>query len=174
LSVGEIAEMIGTSRRTVYGYERGMAKASVSAAYNLIWVLGIPVAKPIDVLDKSRNQRKCRLLLTAKNAIGKHGFLQRIFGRFASDRFTAVRRAPFDFVIYVRKGKKRIIGAVAGDSEPWLERRVDETLSVSRILKAHPILITDERRALNRDITCIRHDELSKIKKPEELLTSFT
>jgi putative transcriptional regulator len=44
LSIGELAQMMGTSTRTVYSYERGMAKASVSAAYNLICILGIPVA----------------------------------------------------------------------------------------------------------------------------------
>jgi len=37
LSMGKLAESLGLSRRTLYGYERGMARASVSAAYKLEW-----------------------------------------------------------------------------------------------------------------------------------------
>ncbi|XES77724.1 MAG: helix-turn-helix domain-containing protein [Candidatus Bathyarchaeia archaeon] len=62
-SIGKLAELVGVSRRTLYGYERGMAKASVASAYNLAKALGVPVAKPIDVLQPTQKQRA---LFTAK------------------------------------------------------------------------------------------------------------
>jgi putative transcriptional regulator len=169
LSVGEIAEMIGISRRTLYGYERGMAKASVTAAYNMIWTLGIPVANPINVFEKSRYQRKC-FLSTAKLAIARNKLLRKIFRKLARCRITTVKKAPFDFVINFPEEEMKIIGGVANSKELELNRRVDEILSFSKVVKAHPILITEGREPSNKEISCIRSEEISKIKNPEDLI----
>jgi len=169
LSVGEIAEMIGISRRTLYGYERGMAKASVTAAYNLVWTLGIPVAKSINVFGKSIKQRPC-FLSKARYAIARSKLLHKIFRQFARYNITTVKKAPFDFVITVPEEKMKIIGGIARDKERELNRRVNEILSVSKVVQAHPILITEGRKPSNDDILCIREEELSKIKTPEDLI----
>ncbi|MCL6578614.1 MAG: helix-turn-helix domain-containing protein [Candidatus Bathyarchaeota archaeon] len=170
LSAGEAAEMIGISRRTLYGYERGMAKASVAAAYNLIYALGAPVAKPINVFDKPKNQRKCSLLRTAGNVIAKNKLLARICSKFSRSRVTMVKRAPFDFVITIPEEKMKIVGGVASDRERTLNRRVEEILSVSRVIKARPILITEKQKPTNKDIPCIYRDDLSKIRKLEDII----
>ena len=172
LSVGEMAEMVGISRRTLYGYERGMAKASVTAAYNLIYTLGFPVAKPINLFERSRKQRKC-FLAAAKSAIAKSKLVQKIFRKFTRCHITTVKKAPFDFVITVPEEKMRIIGGVANNKEQELNKRVDEILSVSRVVRAHPILITEERKPSKKDILCICKEELSKIKSPEDLISQL-
>jgi len=172
LSIGELAQMMGTSRRTVYGYERGMAKASVSAAYSLICILGIPVAQPINPLQRPKNQPK-RFLTTAKRAITKNKLLQKIFRKLAHYNVATFKKAPFDFIINVQEGKMKIIGGVANNKERELDRRVNEILSVSRVVQAHPILITEGQKPLNKDILCIHCEELSKIRDPEELIINF-
>lgn len=172
LSMGETAKMLGISRRTLYGYERGMAKASVSAAYNLIYTLGIPVAKPINVFEKLRRHRKCAILATAKRVLAKNTLLTRIFGKPRSCRVTTVKRAPFDFVITVPEKKMRVIGGVAGNREFDLDKRVDEILSVSRVVQAHPLLITEGQTLPNRDIPFIQKEELSRFKDTEDLIVS--
>jgi len=173
LSVGEMADMVSMSRRTVYGYERGLAKASVSAAYNLIWALGIPVAKPVDIFQESRTRRKQCILTTARRVFAKSKFLNMILRRLAPLHVTTVRKAPFDFVLSVPEEKVQIIGGVANDKEQELNRRVDEILSVSRIVKAHPILITDSQGQWEKNIPCISSEEFSKIKGPEDLIANF-
>jgi putative transcriptional regulator len=174
LSIGEMAEMIGISRRTLYGYERSMAKASVSAAYNLIWTLGIPVAKPINVFEKSKKQHRS-LLTTARRLITRNKLLRKFFKTFIQQDAIAVpiKRAPFDFVVRTPRGRTKIIGGVVNNRELKLDSRVREILSVSRVVKAHPILITEKREPLNDDIPCICSKELSKIRSPEDLI-SFT
>jgi putative transcriptional regulator len=169
LSVGEIAEMVGISRRTLYGYECGMAKASVTAAYNMIWTLGIPVANPVNVFEKNRYQRKC-FLSTAKLAIARNKLLRKIFGKLARCRITTVKKAPFDFVINFPEEEMKIVGGVAKSKELELNRRVDEILSFSKVVRAHPILITEGREPSNKEISCICSEEISKIKKPEDLI----
>jgi putative transcriptional regulator len=172
LSVGEMAEIVGTSRRTIYGYERGMAKASVTAAYNLIWALGIPVAKPINILERSRVQRKCCILATAKRVFARNRLLNRLFRKHTRYRVTTVKRAPFDFVINVPEERMRIIGGITNSKELELGRRVDEILSVSKVVGAHPILITDGRERSEKDILCISSEEVSKIRNLKDLIAS--
>ncbi|MEM3627629.1 MAG: helix-turn-helix domain-containing protein, partial [Candidatus Bathyarchaeia archaeon] len=87
LSVGEMAEMIGASRRTLYGYERGMTKASVMSAYNLIRALGVPIANPVNIFEKPKNQNKHFVGKVRNNAI-KNKFLKKIFRKFASYNVT--------------------------------------------------------------------------------------
>jgi putative transcriptional regulator len=169
LSVGDVAEMVGISRRTLYGYERGMAKASVTVAYNMIYTLGIPVAIQVNVFEKSKYQRKC-FLSTAKLAIARNKLLQKIFRKLARYHITTVKKAPFDFVINLPEEEMRIIGGIANRKELELNRRIDEILSFSKIVKAHPILITEGQKPSNKNILCIRSEEISKIKNPEDLI----
>jgi putative transcriptional regulator len=174
LSAGDVAEMIGISRRTLYGYERGMAKASVATAYNLIGTLGIPVAKTVNVFEKPKNQRKCRFLATARRVIAGHKLLMRLFRKSDRYGFTAVKKAPFDFLITGSQDKMRIIGGVAGKKELELDRRIDEILSVSRVIQAHPVLITENKKPSNKDISCIYSKELNNITSPEDLIENVT
>jgi len=169
LSVGEMAEMVGISRRTLYGYERGMAKASVAAAYNLIWTLGVPVARTVNVFERSRSQRKC-FLMRAKNVIARYTFLQKILMKLSRCHITTAKKAPFDFVINVPEEKLRIIGGLAEDNERELDRRIDEILSISRVVKAHSILVMEGQEPTNKDILCISSKKLSTIKNPADLV----
>jgi putative transcriptional regulator len=171
LSVGEAAKLIGISRRTIYGYERGMTKASVTAAYNMMSTLGVPVARPVDIFENSKRQHKCCFLTSARRIIAKNILLQKIL-KFAHYRITAVGRAPFDFVINVPEDNVCIIGGVAGNQEPQLNARVDEILSVSQVVQAHPILITEGRAPLDKSIMCIDSEAFSRIRNPEDLITS--
>lgn len=171
LSVGEMAKMIGISRRSLYGYERGMGKASVAAAHNLIWALGVPVVKPVNVFKKSKDQRRC-FLSKAKYAIARHKLLQKILRRLSHCHVTTVRKAPFDFVINVTEEKMKIIGGVASKEEKELDRRVDEIVSVSNVVRAQSILVTDKGN-ISKDIQCISQKEFSKIKDPEDLIAKL-
>lgn len=171
LSIGELAEMTGISRRTLYGYERGMAKASVSTAYNLISILGIPVAKPVNVFKNSKDHSQ-HLLTAAKQALTENRLLQKIFQKLARFDVTAVRKAPFDFLIDIQE-RIKIIGGVANREEREINSRVEEILSVSRVAQAHPMLITEGPKPSNKDILCIPSEEISEIESLEDLFMKF-
>lgn len=173
LSAGEMAKMIGISRRTLYGYERGMGKASVGAAYNVIYTLGIPVAKPVNIFEIQRKRRKCQILVTAKRMIAKNKLLTRIFRRSKNYGFMSVKKAPFDFMITVPRKKTHIIGGIVAGEERDLDRRVDEILSISRVMKAHPLLVTEGHRIPNKDVPCVQSDELSRMKSVEDLILNI-
>jgi putative transcriptional regulator len=171
LSIGKLAAMIGVSRRTLYGYERGMAKASVKSAYKLAETLGVPVAKPINVLERTGKQRQC-LLIKARHAIVCRGLLQKVFRKFAFCDISPVYRAPFDFVMNVPKGKDVIVGGVAVHGERNLDKRMAEIVSVCSVIRARPVLITEKPKASGKDVSCICLDELSGMRTPEDLIAA--
>ena len=170
LSVGQLAEMMGVSRRTLYGYERNMGKASVTSAYNLAKVLGVPVAKPVDILKRAKKQRLC-LILHAKHVLGGQTLLQKVFRKFAFCDISLVEKAPFDFVLNVPEGEDVIVGGVAAKDEEHLDARAEEILSVARVVNAHPVLITQKRHCC-REMLCVSADELATMRRPQDLFAS--
>lgn len=172
LSVGEAAEIIGISRRTLYGYEREMAKASVAVAYKLIWALGIPVARPMNILEFSKNRRECFLFSSAKRALTRNNVLRRISRVFRRCHVTAFKKAPFDFVIS-SKDDFRIIGGLACKQDRTLDERINEILSVSRVVGAQSFLVTEGHDISKKEIPCISSDEISKFEDPKDLIGSI-
>jgi putative transcriptional regulator len=172
LSIGKLADMIGVSRRTLYGYERGMTKASVSSAYNLAKTLGIPVAKPANVLEKTQKKHQHPRAKAERVIAGQPLLLKvfRVFRKFAPCNISPVQKAPFDFVINVPNEKYVIIGNIAMKEERLLGKRMEETLSVCRVVNAHPVLITEKRKLLCKDISCVSMDELSAMRTPKDLI----
>ncbi len=170
LSVGKLAAMISVSRRTLYGYERGMTRASVTSTYKLAKTLGVPVAKPIKILERTQKQRQC-LLIKAKHTIAGKILLQKIFRKFAFCDISPVHKAPFDFIMSTPTGESPIVGSVAVKDESNLDNRMEELLSICRVIHAHPILITEKRKYPSKDISCVCMDELSVMHKPEDLIS---
>jgi putative transcriptional regulator len=170
-SVGKLASMIGVSRRTLYGYERGMARASVKSAYKLAETLGVPVAKPINVLERTRKQRQC-FLAKAKHAIAGKTLLQRVLRKFAFCDILPVYKAPFDFIMNIPNCKRAIVGSVAINDERNLDNRLEEIVSICHVVRARPVLIMEKSQIASKGISCVPIDELSSILKPEELIAS--
>jgi len=173
LSVGKMAEMIGISRRTLYGYERGMAKASVSAAYKLEWVLGIPVVQLIDVFQSTSHGGG--FFAKAKGIVVKHRFLQTVLRKFAQFDFRVAHtdRAPFDFIAHCSGKDLRIIGGVADKKERSVDQRTEEIISVGKVINAQPVFITDGEKILNNNIALIHHEDLIKMRDPEDFIAQL-
>ena len=173
LSIGKLAEMMGISRRTLYGYERGMAKASVSAAYKLEWILGVPVVKFIDVFQST--QQSNGFFATARRIMVKHRFLQTVLKKFAQFDFGVahIERAPFDFIVQCSEKKLKIIGGVTDKKERNIDQRTEEIISVSKIINAQPVFITDGEKIPNKNIPLIRREDLAKMHNPEEFIAQL-
>jgi len=173
LSAGKLAELMGTSRRTLYGYERGMTKASVATAYNLEWILGVPVIKPINLFEPPPSD--VGFFATARRVICKNRFLKSVLKRLVrcDFRVALTRRAPFDFIAQFPKEGVNIIGGVADTREKDVDKRTKEIMSVSEIVKAHPIFITDRRHIPENNIPLIRQEELIRLRLPEDVLSRF-
>lgn len=171
LSAGKLAEMTGISRRTIYGYEKGLSRASVGAAYNLEYVLGSPLARGTDVFQQPPEFEK-GFFATARRLISIHHCLRSVEHKLSKlNIFVAhIRRAPFDFIAKSQEKGVNIIGGVVEARERNLERRVEEMVSVGNVLKAQPLLIAeDEQKSDAIGVPCILNDELEKIRDLDDL-----
>jgi len=169
LSVGKLAEMVGISRRTLYGYENEMAKASVPAAYKLEWILGAPVVQTTDVFQGP--ERIC-FLATARRIISKHHLMKEVFRKLAQFDFkvTSTGRAPFDFIARCPERGLRIIGGVAEAGERNLDQRIREVKSLGEVIGAHAVFISYGERSEDEGVPLICYKVLTEMKCPEELL----
>jgi putative transcriptional regulator len=154
LSVGKLAEMVGISRRTLYGYERGLAKASVPAAYRLEYILGAPVVQNADI---SQAPEHTCFLAAAQQLASKYCLLKAIFRKFAKFNFriTCTRRAPFDFIARCPKDEVKIIGGVTEEGERNSDQRKEEIASVGAIIGAHVVFISHGKRNREEKIPVI-------------------
>jgi len=171
LSIGKLAEMMGISRRTLYGYEKDMTKASVSVAYNLEWVLGTPLVKPINIFKRDLS---IGFLAVAKRIVTKSRFLQAVLKKFAQINFkvTPTLKAPFDFVAQFSEGQLMVLGGVISRKERNVEQRTEEIVSVSKVANAQPVLITDGKQ-ISEKVPHIRLEDFVKIKHPWEFMEQF-
>jgi len=173
LSIGKMAEIMGVSRRTLYGYERGMAKASVATAYKLEWVLGLPVVKPIDIFQYLEKPEG--FFAAAKRIISESRFLQFVIRKLLQFNFSVfqIRRAPFDFVAKPPEEKTSLLGAVAYEKELDFEIRTEEIVSVSKLVDAQPIFVTECKKLPSCNVPLIHREDLEKISCPEDLMAKL-
>jgi len=173
LSMGKLAESLGVSRRTLYGYERGMARASVSAAYKLEWFLGVPLVEPINVFTPV--QHTSSFLAVARRVLVRNRLLQRVLRWLKRCRFDVfpARKAPFDFVAECSETKLSLVGGVTCNSDRNLDARTKEILSVSEVVGARSVFVTDGRQIPDNDIPLVYHKELAKIKDPKDLIAKL-
>jgi len=170
LSIGKMAEIMGVSRRTLYGYELGMAKASVSTAYKLEWVLGMPVVKPINIFrypEKSEG-----FLATAKRIIIESRFLQFVIRKLLQFNFSVfqLKRAPFDFVARAPENRVCLLGTVVREKEQNFEVRTEEIVSISKVVEAQPIFVTDCKKISVDKVPLIHREDLEKFACPGDLI----
>lgn len=173
LSIGKMAEIMGVSRRTLYGYERGMAKASVSVAYKLEWVLGKPVVKPIDIFHYP--EEVVGFLAVAKRIISESRFLQYVIRKLLQFNFLVfqTRRAPFDFVAKNPKDGVSLLGAVVNKSDQNFEVRSEELISVGKVVDAQPVVVAESGEVSVDNVPLLRLKDLEKIKCPEDLMAKL-
>ncbi|RLI22637.1 transcriptional regulator [Candidatus Bathyarchaeota archaeon] len=173
LSIGELAEMIGISRRTLYGYERGLAKASVQTAYTLEWILGAPLVKPINIFKSSRKRKRKGFFASAGRMLVEHCFLYKVFKKFRQFNFkiTRTNRAPFDFIAKAPEEDLKILGAVSTEKENNIEKRVEEVVSICKVTGSQPIFITKDAKFINDEVPHFNPRELERMRGPKDILT---
>lgn len=173
LSIGKVAEVLGVSRRTLYGYERGLAKASVLTSYKLASILGIPVVEPLDLFQPIAKTEG--FLATARRIISESRFLRFIIKKLRQFNFTVfqLRRAPFDFVARSPMNGVTLIGAIAYEEEDNFAIKTEEIVSISKVVGAQPIYLTDSDNIFVDSIPLIQREDFKKIKCCEDLMARF-
>jgi len=172
LSIGKLAGMAGISRRALYGYERELTRASVSIAYKLTEILGVPLVKTINILRNSQNNQKKDTSFQQSNYM-KNKFHRLIMYKFTQLEFkvTQLRRAPFDFAMSCPKTNFRIIGSFFRKKRQDINNQLEEVMSLSEVIKAKPVFFGVGPGNISHSVSFLDLKELTKLSKKEELLS---
>jgi putative transcriptional regulator len=141
LSLGDLAEMAGVSRRTIKMYEDGM-NAKLEVALRLEEGLGLELIVPVEALTCNQTR--------VGSQTGENMASNQQFDRMARDIFTklnkigysvdAAARCPFDAV--ARDGNVVLFTGV-DQKKPGLEKRAKAIANLSRVLEKHSVIFVD-------------------------------
>lgn len=135
LSLGDMAEIGGVSRRTIRMYEDGM-NAKLETAVRLEQGLGVELIVPIDPLIGSQTGR------LSQKPEPAHGLAKEIFdklNRIGYDVQTATK-CPFDAVA---RDRDVILFTGVDLKKPGLDRRAKALANLSRILEKYSVIFVD-------------------------------
>jgi putative transcriptional regulator len=135
LSLGDLAEMAGVSRRTIRMYEDGMG-ANLEIALRLESGLGVELILPADPLA-------CRVSEDGPAPEdGFEGIAGDVFGKLGEIGYRVERadRCPFDAVTH---DEIVLLLTAVDQRRPGLDRRARAITALSRILRKHSVIFVD-------------------------------
>ena len=171
LSIGKLAGMVGISRRALYGYEMELTRASVSVTYKMAEILGVPLVKTINILKNDLNNQKEDGLPQHSKKYTRNKLHHLVLDKLAQLEFKVahLRRAPFDFAARCPHTDLNIIGGFYNKNEQSVERRVEEIISLSEVMKAKPVFLGSERTDKLKNVAFLGFDDFAKISNRQEL-----
>ncbi len=164
LSLGDVAKTLGISRRAVKKYEEGI-DTTLENAIKLEEVLGVPVAKEINILEFVTDDIQMREVefreVEFKDEEAE--IIQQL--KCAGIKIWPVRNAPFDVVSNV--DKKSILTGIK--QVRWIEKRANLIGKVSEVLSMTAAYIVDKKIKKDVDsVVFVMKEELELIEKPKD------
>ncbi len=142
LSLGQLAEIAGVSRRTIQMYEDGMG-AKLSVAIRLENALGIELIVPIDPLTYDIKTIEDRELNTL-DCLGDNVLAANIFEQLNEMGYSVepTSRCPFDALT---TDKENLLFTGVGIIDKRMARRARAMANISQLLKRHSVFFVDDR-----------------------------
>lgn len=170
LSLGDVAELIGVSRKAVYEYERSNMNSTIKTALRLEEVFDVPLMLPLNIFSWMVKQKES--IETELNQPIPGNALERLVQKALIQLGLNVlwmEGAPFDAV--AEKEKKVLITGVGSTKEKGIDERIEVMGSVSKVVDRN-VMFVMEGKCLEPNISgvpVIRRKELKQIEKPEKL-----
>jgi putative transcriptional regulator len=167
LSLSELAEAAGVSRRSVQMYEQGMA-AQVETAYRLEGFLDIPLVRALDPFTVTPELEQRRVALSELQDIERE-----VFGQLESLGYRVLPTigCPFN-ALSSTKRHVFLTGVKAGVPDLGTRVRARVIAQISRVAEQEGVLFVE--RSVDRPVIegtpVISQEELDRLGDPEEIL----
>jgi putative transcriptional regulator len=167
LSLSEMAEATGVSRRTISMYEQGMA-AQVDSARRLEQFLGVPLVHALDPFSNRPELEERRATLSGLQEI-EHDVFSRLEG--LGYRVLPTTGCPFDALSSARKNVF-LTAVKAGAPDLQTRVRARTIAQVARVAERESVLFVerDVDRTQLEGTPVIARQELERMGDPEEIL----
>ncbi|NPA47215.1 MAG: transcriptional regulator [Thermococci archaeon] len=162
-SVGELAKLVGISRKSVLNYERGETAVSLDVALRLEDVFNEPLAEPIDILTA-----KVRATLRSEPETPlEREVIERL--RNLGMGVVKVKRAPFNALS--REDEKTILAGIDRKKTKSTVRKAEMVSEIGRIISSDGIFILERTKTeVVDDIPLIPKDKLKEVRDADELI----
>lgn len=150
LSRGELASRAGISKKALYAYERGLAKATLSVALRLQRILGAPLTRGFDLF------RKLEHLYGFPRRGSDDKVLGEVCKKLVELKFSVMltRKSPFDLLTQSREGETLLM-VIARELEEDYRRRIEVVRSISQVAILPMLVVSegliDDRSAITLD-----------------------
>lgn len=162
LSLGDLAKLVGVSRKTVYEYERSSMDVSLSTAIRLLEVVGDEIFKPIPVLDSQEKPVKRSTKRMSVDTVAERKIILQIEKR--GGKAIHSRHSPVD--IGVKLAEKKAVVIVEHKHDTDIRLRSEEAVKIAEASSAEKIALI-RRSNLRKDLEALGYDV---VRTPEELL----
>ncbi len=162
LSIGDLANILGVSRRTVKKYEENV-DASIETALKLEEIFGTEVIKAIDLLNFVQDENidaKC-------DFAGKEGEIVRQL-ECIGVKVYPIKHAPFDVVSQAEE--ESILTGVKQVKE--IDKRATILGRISRVLSTKAVYIVDRKVKVEvNSVAFVMKDELQCLSSPKDFIS---
>ncbi len=162
-SIGELAELLGVSRKSLQNYERGEQAVSLDIALRLEEIFNEPLAKPIDILHAK---------VEAKLDVKPENKLEReIFERLKALGMGVVKikKAPFNAIS--KEDEFKILTGIDQRKTKTTVKRAQMVNEVSKIIHSDGVFILEKTKTeVVGEIPLIPKKALSEIRDADELI----
>lgn len=162
-SIGELAELLGISRKSLQNYEREEQAMSIEVALRLEELFDVPLAKPIDVLNAK---------VEAKMETKPETELEKEIFRRLEDfgmGVVKIKKAPFDAIS--REEGVKILTGISERKTSSTVKRAQMVNEVSKIIQSDGLFILEKTKTeVVGEIPLIPKEKLNEIRDADELI----
>jgi len=162
MSLGELANKIGVSRKAVYEYENSQMGATLNTALRMEEVLNAGVTMDIDIFTWRCNEEPPERSPAGAVAQQLHNKLKEIGCKAIGFSYAPIDVHARNLGVSFLTNEKRL-------GERALDRKVGDALEVSKVLEIEPVLITGDVRPMGLNITILRIDDIRKLERLRDL-----
>lgn len=162
-SLGELADLLGVSRKSLRNYEKGRSAVSLEVAVRLEQIFDAPIAKPIDVLSA---RVEANLESKPETPLEREIFekLQEL-----GMGVIKVKRAPFNAVS--GENEFKILTGIDAEKTSTTVKRARMVDEVSRIINSDGVFILERTKTeVVGEIPLIPKETLSEVRDADELI----
>ncbi len=162
MSLGELAAMIGVSRKAVYEYENSQMDATLNTVLRIEEVLNAGITMDIDIFRWSYKKEPPEKSPAGAVAKQLHYKLKKIGCKAIGFSY-----APID--VHARNLGVSFLTDEENLDGSKLDRKVENAMKIGKLLGVNPVLITGSLGGGKLDITTVPIDEIRKVEKIKDL-----
>ena len=168
LSLGNLAEKIGVSRRAIYEYERNTMDATLDTVIQIEKLLDVPISRPISLFDWPFEDLKL-----SDNDVPNDPISSLIYHSFRKLGFRTVftSYAPFDALSFEGLDKQfKLVTGIEKRSKDNIREKIAELNEFAKVTEKSAFLIAKNEKYVNsEDLVVLTIKDIKRLKSKKEL-----